>query len=90
MANLRTPPGLNPRDKRTGERRSLGSTGRPGGAIWYVLGFLVLMALAQTWFITSPGRAVSYSDFKQAVRSGLVAEVHVGEQTIRGQFKAER
>jgi cell division protease FtsH len=80
---------MNPRDKRTGERRSLG-TGRPGSAIWYVLGFLVLMALAQTWFLASPGRTVSYSDFKQAVRNGLVAEVDVGEQTIRGLFKTER
>jgi cell division protease FtsH len=90
VANIRTPPGLNPRDKRTGERRSLGSTGRPGGAIWYVLGFLVLMAVAQTWFLSTPGRTVSYSDFKQAVRSSLVAEVHVGDQTIRGLFKTER
>jgi cell division protease FtsH len=81
---------MNPRDKRTGERRSLTSPGRPGGAIWYVLGFLVLLAAANTWFLASPGRAVSYSDFKQAVRNGLVSEVHVGEQTIRGVFKADR
>jgi hypothetical protein len=35
------------------------------------------------------GRQISYSDFKQAVRSGQVAEVYVGEQTIRGTFKRE-
>src|SRR5690349_4443293 len=88
MADLRTPPGMNPRDKRKGERRMLGG-GRPGGAVWYVLGFLMLMALAQTWFMTPAGRPVSYSDFKQAVRAGQVAEVVVGEQTIRGTFKRE-
>jgi cell division protease FtsH len=79
---------MNPRDKRKGERRMLGG-GRPGGAVWYVLGFLMLMALAQTWFMTPAGRPVSYSDFKQAVRAGQVAEVVVGEQTIRGTFKRE-
>ena len=81
---------MNPRDKRTGDRRTLGSTGRPGGAVWYVLGFLMLMALAQAWYLQPGGHTVSYSDFKQAVRGGLVSEVVVGEQTIRGSFKAER
>src|SRR5688572_12215230 len=89
MANPRTPPGLNPRDKRPGERRVLGTGGRPGGAVWYVLGFLMLMALAQAYFLTPTGRQVSYSEFKQGVRGGQVAEVHVGEQTIRGTFKRE-
>src|SRR5215216_775238 len=81
---------MNPRDKRPGDRRPLASgTGRPGGAVWYVLGFLLLMALAQAWFLAPGGRQVSYSDFKQAVRGGQVAEVYVGEQTIRGTYKRE-
>jgi cell division protease FtsH len=80
---------MNPRDKRTGDRRSLSTSGRPGGAVWYVLGFLMLMALAQAWFLAPSGRTVSYSDFKQAVRGGQVAEVHVGEQTIRGAYKRD-
>jgi cell division protease FtsH len=88
MAN-RTPPGLNPRDKRPGERRGLPGTGRPGGAVWYVLGFLLLMALAQAWFLAPSGRQVSYSEFKQAVRGGQVQEVLVGEQTIRGTYRRE-
>src|ERR1044071_1252815 len=87
MANLRTPPGLNPRDKRPGERRSL-TSGRPGGALWYVLGFLLLLAIAQAWFVPT-GRQITYSEFKQALRGGQVAEVFVGEQTIRGNFKRE-
>ena len=81
---------MNPRDKRTGDRRTLGQTGRPGGALWYVLGFLLLLGLGQTYLMTPGGRSVPYSDFKQAVRNGLVSEVWVGEQTIRGTFKAER
>ena len=40
---------MNPRDKRPGDRRQLGTAGRPGGAVWYVLGFLMLMVLAQMW-----------------------------------------
>ena len=87
MANLRTP--SNPRDKRTGsDRRSLGP-GRPGGAVWYILGLLFLLALAQAWFMAPAGRQVSYSEFKQAVRAGQVAEVFVGDQTIRGTYKRE-
>jgi cell division protease FtsH len=79
-------PGLNPRDKRPGERRALPRPGRPGGAVWYVLGFLLLMALAQVWFMPPAGRSISYSEFKAAVRSGQVAEVTVGEQVIRGVY----
>src|SRR5215208_6850679 len=81
---------MNPRDKRPVDRRPLApGTGRPGGAVWYVLGFLLLMALAQAWFLAPGGRQISYSDFKQAVRSGQVAEVYVGEQAIRGTYKRE-
>ena len=89
MANA-TPPGINPRDKRPGDRRVLGSTNRPGGVVWYVLGFLMLMALAQVWYLQPAGPRITYSEFKQAARGGQVADVSVGEQTIRGTFKAER
>jgi cell division protease FtsH len=80
---------MNPRDKRGGgDRRSLGSS-RPGGAVWYILGLLFLLALAQAWFMAPTGRQISYSEFKQAVRAGQVAEVFVGDQTIRGTYKRE-
>ena len=64
MANSRTPPGLNPRDKRPGERRLLGAGGRPpGGAVWYVLGALMLMALVQAYLLTPVvPRAVGSAD----------------------------
>jgi cell division protease FtsH len=80
---------MNPRDKRPVDRRPLGAGGRPGGAIWYVLGFLLLMTLAQYYFLAPAGKVISYSDFKNAVRTGQVAEVYVGEQTIRGSYKRE-
>src|SRR5688500_15978602 len=89
MPTPRVPPGTNPRDKRTGDRRSLSSGGRPAGAIWYVVGFLLLVAIGQTWLLAPRGKTISYSDFKQAVRAGQVAEVHVGEQAIRGEYKRE-
>ncbi len=81
---------MNPRDKRTGERRTLGSPSRPGGAVWYVLGLLMLMALANAWYLQPAGKPIKYSEFKQAVRNGQVAEISVGEQTIRGTYKTER
>src|SRR3954462_6240920 len=80
---------MNPRDKRPGERRTLGTGGRPGGAVWYVLGFLLLFGIAQTWFMIPTGKQISYSDFKNAVRTSQVAEVYVGEQTIGGTYKRE-
>jgi hypothetical protein len=77
---------MNSRDKRGGsDRRSLGPT-RPGGVVWYILGLLFLLALAQAWFMAPTGRQISYSEFKQAVRAGQVAEVFVGDQTIRGTY----
>jgi cell division protease FtsH len=79
---------MNPRDKKSGERRSL-APGRPGSAVWYILGLLFLLALAQAWFMAPAGRQISYSEFKQAVRSSQVAEVFVGDQSIRGTFKRD-
>jgi cell division protease FtsH len=89
MASSPTPPGLNPRDKRPGERKTFGQGGRPASVIWYVVGFMALMVVAQAWLMTPGGRQVSYSDFKQAVRDGQVTEVVVGEQSIRGTYKRE-
>ena len=89
MPPTRLPPGINPRDKRPGERRSLPGPARPGGAVWYVLGFLLLMALAQTWLLAPSGRQITYSEFKAAVRGGQVADVVISEQSVRGTYKAE-
>jgi len=87
MANFRMPSGPK-RERRPGDKRTPGAS-RPTGAVWYVLGFLLVMALVQTFFLRPAGQPVSYSEFKRAVRSGQVAEVEVGEQTIRGKYKPE-
>ena len=80
---------MNPREKRPGDRRTLAPGGRPGSAVWYVLGALLLMALMQAWFLAPSGRQISYSEFKQAVRGGQVAEVTIGDQAVRGTYKRE-
>src|SRR5512146_3313590 len=80
---------MNSRDKRPTDRRQLGTGGRPGGAVWYVLGFLLLMALAQAWLLAPGGKQISYSEFKNAIRTGQVSEIYVGEQTIRGTYKRD-
>ena len=77
------------RDRRAGDRRPLFGSRRPGGPVWYVLGFLLVMALLQVWFMPPAGRPISYSDFKTAVRSSQVAEVTIGEQVIRGTYNRD-
>jgi cell division protease FtsH len=74
----RTP---NPR----GERRTFPR--RPSGSIWYGLGILLLLALAQTYFLVPGGKQISYSEFKQQLKDGKIAEVTVAEDTIRGTLK---
>jgi cell division protease FtsH len=66
------------------DRRQVGS--RPT-AIWWVLGALFILALGQAYLLTPGGRQIPYSEFKQRVRNGEVAEVMVGDTTIRGQLK---
>jgi cell division protease FtsH len=80
---------MNPREKRPGDRRTLGPGSRPGTAVWYVLGALLIMALMQAWFLAPSGRQISYSDFKQAVRGGAVAEVTIGDQVVRGIYRRD-
>jgi cell division protease FtsH len=56
--------------------------------MWYALAFLLLLALAQSYFLVPGGRAVPYSEFKSLLKQGKVAEVTVGEQIVRGTLKA--
>jgi cell division protease FtsH len=66
------------------ERRQ--QTSKPT-ALWWVLGVLTLLALGQAYFLAPAGRQVSYSEFKELVRGGQVAEVAVGDTIIRGTLK---
>jgi cell division protease FtsH len=77
---------LSPRDRKPGDRRTL-SPQRPAFSIWYVLGLLLLLALAQAWFLTPAGRQIPYSEFKTLVRNGQMIEATVGDQTINGKLR---
>jgi cell division protease FtsH len=77
---------LSSRDRKPGERRGLAPQ-RPAFSIWYVLGLLLLLALAQAWFLTPAGRQIPYSEFKTLVRNGQVIEATVADQTINGKLR---
>jgi cell division protease FtsH len=73
------------KNRRLGERR----TGpRSAGAVWYILGFLLLLALAQAFFFQiQGGDTISYSDFKQLVREGKVQEVILSDDRVHGTLR---
>jgi cell division protease FtsH len=87
LAEQQRPSVPNPRG---GRRR--GDRPRPSGplsAVWYVLAFLLLLALLQAFFLTmQSGRTIQYSEFKSLVRSGKVQEVIVAEDRVRGTLKS--
>jgi cell division protease FtsH len=76
---------LNPRGG--GRRGPLPGGGRPTSTLWYGLAFLLVLALAQMYFLIPAGRQIPYSEFKALLKRGDVAEVTVGEQTIHGTLK---
>ena len=48
------------------------------------------MALVQGLFVGTGGRTVSYSEFKELVRSGAIEEVVIGTETIRGTVRGDQ
>jgi cell division protease FtsH len=84
MAETPTPPVKN----RRGTERRTGPRTPPGSAVWYVLGFLLLLAVAQAFFFQlQSGETIPYSEFKKLVRENKVQEVLLSEDRIRGTFK---
>ena len=56
--------------------------------MWYVLGLLLLLALAQAFFFSlQSGETLPYSTFKQYVRDGKVQDVAVAEDRVHGTLK---
>jgi cell division protease FtsH len=57
--------------------------------MWYVLGFLLLLALGQAFYLSlQTGATVSYSEFKSMVREGRLQDVLVAEDRVQGTLKA--
>jgi cell division protease FtsH len=54
--------------------------------VWYLVALLLLMVAAQALFLPQGGQRLTYSEFRQAVRAGQVAEVTISEQIIRGKY----
>jgi cell division protease FtsH len=53
-------------------------------SLWYGLAFLLLVGLAQMYYLTPAGRPIPYSEFKELLKNGAVTEITVGDQVIRG------
>jgi cell division protease FtsH len=82
MASKKPVPRFNPRG---GDRRGPRPlAGRPSTSLWYGLAFLLLLGVAQMYFLTPAGRSIPYSEFKSLLKNGKVAEVAISDQTIRG------
>ena len=60
---------------------------RPGSTLWYGLGALVVLAFVQMYFMAPGGRQLAYSEFKTLVATDKVAEVTIGDQSLRGTLK---
>ena len=87
MPSQKANPRFNPRGGDRRGQRPLGT--RPGSSLWYGLAFLLLLGLAQMYYLTPNGRTLPYSDFKQMVKNDQIAEITIGDQTIRGTLKQD-
>src|SRR5450432_2410099 len=83
MATSRPAP-PNPRDRRGSSRLS-----RQPSSLWYGLALLLILGMAQAYYMTPPGRSIPYSEFKTLVKNGEVAEISIGDQAIRGTLKGD-
>ena len=78
-------PRFSPRGRDRSGQRPIGP--RPAASLWYGLAFLLLLGLAQMYYLAPNGRPLPYSEFKTLLKNGQVAEVTIGEQSIRGTLK---
>jgi cell division protease FtsH len=80
-------PRFNPR---AGDRRGQRPLPARGpSSLWYGLAFLIILGLAQLYYLAPAGRALPYSDFKSLLKQGQVVDVTIGDQVIRGTLKQE-
>jgi cell division protease FtsH len=62
-------------------------TSRPAASLWYGLALILLLGMAQMYWLTPSAAPIPYSEFKTLLKNGQIAEVAVGEQLIRGTLK---
>jgi cell division protease FtsH len=55
--------------------------------LWYGLAFLLLLGLAQMYYLAPAGKPIPYSEFKDLLKNGQVVDVTVADQVIRGTLK---
>jgi len=86
MAEKRSKPRFNPRggDRRGGQRQA---SSRPSSSLWYGLALLLVLGLAQMYYLMPVGRSIPYSEFKSLVKSGQIADLTLSDQVIRGTLK---
>src|SRR3989475_1579094 len=82
MPPQRPTPRFNPRGGDRRGQRPL--TPRTSSSLWYGLAFLMILGVAQMYYLAPNGRPLPYSEFKTLLKNGQVAEVTIGEQSIRG------
>ncbi|HJZ75676.1 MAG TPA: ATP-dependent zinc metalloprotease FtsH [Vicinamibacterales bacterium] len=87
MASQRPNPRFNPRGGDRRGQRPL--TTRQSSPLWYGLAFLILLGVAQMYYLTPGGRQIPYSEFKSLLKNSQVAEVSIADQVIRGSLKQE-
>ncbi|PYQ73280.1 MAG: cell division protein FtsH [Acidobacteria bacterium] len=88
MPNPKGSSRFNPRGGERRGQRPLAT--RPGSSLWYGLAFLLLLGLAQMYYLTPSGRTIPYSEFKELVKQGQIAEATIGDQVIRGTLKQDQ
>ena len=81
-------PRFNPRGGDRRGQRPL--TARQSSPLWYGLAFLILLGVAQMYYLTPGGRQIPYSEFKSLLKNGQVVEVAIADQAIRGTLKQDQ
>jgi cell division protease FtsH len=77
-----------PRSNPRGDRRGQAPlTSRPVSSLWWGLALLLLLGVAQMYYMAPAGRTIPYSDFKALIRNHQIAEITVGDQAIHGTLK---
>jgi cell division protease FtsH len=80
-------PRFNPRGGDRRGQRPL--TARQSSPLWYGLAFLLLLGVAQMYYLTPGGRQIPYSEFKSLLKNGQIADISIADQAIRGTLKQD-